>query len=132
MQAQFAHNRALEAIGRMKPDGVVELVDVVSDDAPSMLDVSEDATLDALVFERREEALGDGVVPAVALATDAADEAILVELGDVAARAVGAPAVGVMQDARWRIALSDALRSAESARLVSLFSLSSQPTTRLA
>jgi len=91
----------------MKPDGAIELVDVVSDDAPSMLDVSEDAPLDALVFERREEALGDGVVPAVALATHAADEAILVELGDVAARAVGAPAVGVMQDARWGTALSD-------------------------
>jgi hypothetical protein len=54
-----------------------------------VFDVSQDATLDALVFERREEAVRDGVVPAVALSTHASHKAKAIECGDVVGRAVG-------------------------------------------
>src|SRR5690606_37379111 len=100
MKAQFEGDWAFVTVSRMQANGVVEVVEVVCDDTARMLEVGEDATLDALVLERREEALGGGVVPAVALAAHAAGDPVSVELRDVVARAVGASTVGVMQKAR--------------------------------
>ena len=54
--------------------------------------------VDALGLERREEALGDGVVLAVALAAHARDDAALGERGAVVVARVGAAAVGVVHE----------------------------------
>ena len=52
----------------MESDRVVEVTKIVGEDCARMVDIDEDAPLDALVFERREEALGDGVVRISSLA----------------------------------------------------------------
>ncbi len=56
------------------------------------------ATMSALL-----KALGDGVVPAVALATHAADDAGRIEPRDVVVGAVGAATVRVVDEPGWRV-----------------------------
>jgi len=56
----------------MESLAVVESIDGVADQASGEGELCGWLALEALVLERREEALGDGVVPAVALAAHAA------------------------------------------------------------
>src|SRR5690606_24272867 len=67
-----------------------------------VVEVGEGAPLHALVLEAREEALGHGVVPAIAFATHAADAAPGLQSLDVGVRAVGAATVRVVNESRWR------------------------------
>ena len=58
---------------------VVEDLDVLEDFAASVRPRLERVVSDELLLERREEALGDGVVPAVALAAHALAHAVAPE-----------------------------------------------------
>jgi hypothetical protein len=58
--------------------------------------------VDQLELKRREEALGNGVVPAVAPAAHTADDPVLLQHPLVLAAGVLAPAIRMMQQARQR------------------------------
>src|ERR1035437_8799724 len=88
------------------PSGrVVEVVDVVGDrragDSPrgALRDLGFEFSL-----HRPEEALGDSVVPAIALAAHAADDALGVELLPVVGGCVLAATVGVVQQLTVNVA----------------------------
>src|SRR5882672_7352214 len=81
---------------------VVEAVDVVADrqrGAGAALEVVDSLEL---TLERREEALGDGVVPAVFLPAHAALEASGVQGLSVVAARVRAAAIGVVNETHGR------------------------------
>src|SRR5512137_2872024 len=69
------------AIGRVNASGVVVGLDVVDADAPGVSLVPVAEFVGELCLHGAEEALHDGVVPAAALATHAADDSALLELG---------------------------------------------------
>src|SRR6185295_16840479 len=85
--------------GRVKPLAIVEDLDVL-EDGGAQLDTPRPASLvDELGFDGGEEALDDGIVPAVAFATHADCDALSSELGAVLSACVLAAAVGVVQQA---------------------------------
>ena len=79
-------------------------VEVLADDVLGVGEVDEGMQPAAREFESREQALGDGVVPAIALAARAAEDARGVEPCDVVVGAVGAATVRVVDEAGWRLA----------------------------
>src|SRR5258708_25591360 len=61
--------------------------------------------VDQLDLQRREEALGDGVVPAIAPAAHAADDPVLLQHSLVVAAGVLAPTIRMMEQPwRWAAA----------------------------
>src|SRR5205085_11393470 len=86
----------------MPPFGVVEAVDVQRDVTLDIVRVVPLRMILEFELERREEALSDGVVPAVSLAAHAAPDTVLFEdCAVVGARVVDA-AVAVMDQAVGR------------------------------
>src|ERR1700744_2328461 len=86
----------------MPPGRVVEAVDVLVDRRPADVVVGVVLMVDPLGLQRREEALGDGVVIAVAGATHARDDSPLGERGPVVVAGVGAAAIGVVYESGTR------------------------------
>jgi hypothetical protein len=83
---------------------VVEAIDVLADVVSGSSAAFQVIDFFQLAFERREEALGDGVVPAVSAPAHAAfDASGLQGLAVVAAR-VRAATIGVVDEARARTA----------------------------
>ena len=86
----------------MAPTGVVEGLDVLEDGGPGLASSDVVRAVDELGLERREEALRDGVVPAIALAAHAAVDAVfskqllIVPTGvlDAAVRVMEEPGLG--------------------------------------
>jgi hypothetical protein len=83
----------------MKPAGVVEAVDVLDEVTLDVVHVVPAGVALEFEGERREEALSDGVVPAVALAAHAAGDAVPVEERPVLAARVVHAAVAMMDHA---------------------------------
>ena len=88
--------------------------------------------VDELGLERREVALGDGVVPAVALVAHAGDDAELRERAPVLVARIGLPRSEWWTRPRGGFVRELAIAGAASTSLVSLLSLVAQPTTRRA
>ena len=63
----------------MQPVRIVKAFDVIGDGVFSRPPGRPRLTVDELGFERREEALGDGIIPAVALATHRTDDAMIAQ-----------------------------------------------------
>lgn len=88
----------------MTANRVIEHLDVIKNIRRRRLPRGIDPALDALLFQRPEEALGHGIVVAVTTSTHARDHAVLfqerlpVTAGELAAL------VGVDHDARLRLA----------------------------
>src|SRR5689334_15520099 len=78
---------------------VVEVLDVVGNGVVRLGPRCEDVAVHEFLLQGREEALGDGVVVAVADAAHALPEAVLSEHLAVPTARVLAPAVGVMHEA---------------------------------
>ena len=72
MELGLGFDGARVADGRVEPDGVVEVVDVVTEDSLGLFDGVERRAIDAFKLKGGEEALRYGVVPAVALFAHAA------------------------------------------------------------
>ena len=80
---------------------VVEQLDVIEDIRPAFIVRGVDPTLDALPLEQLEEALGDGVVVAIAATAHAADDAVSREEGLPLMAGELAALIG-MKDQAWR------------------------------
>src|SRR5262249_22459780 len=81
----------------MAPLAIVEDVDVLPDCYSGCRPRLIDLMVDELSFESAEEALGNGVVPAVAFAAHARHHLVHRQCSTVVVAGVGASAVGVMQ-----------------------------------
>src|SRR5712691_5873057 len=88
----------------MAPPTVVEDLDVLEDRGPGVIVTDVVGTMDQLGLERREETLGNSVVPAIALATHAADDAAFAKLVLVVRARVLHAAVRMVEQARLRAA----------------------------
>jgi hypothetical protein len=88
---------------------VVVVLDVVTDCVVRFGAGLEGAAVHQFLLQRREEALGDGVVPTVARGTHAASGAVLLEQRAVLGARVLAAAVGVMNEPRRRTATSQSM-----------------------
>src|SRR5882672_9613323 len=99
---QLELDRAGVVDGRMAALNVVEAVDVVADRQRGTGAALEVIDSFELAFERREEALGDGVVPAVSFPAHAAFEASGVQGFSIVAARVRAATIGVVDKARDR------------------------------
>src|ERR1700731_1274018 len=86
----------------MTSGGVVEALDVVGEGGARDVAAGEVLVVDVFGLERREEALGHGVVVAVAGAAHARDQPAAREGGAVVVAGVRAASVGVMQQAGLR------------------------------
>jgi hypothetical protein len=75
--APFELDRRSVAGGAVAPLGVVEHLDVVEDVSASVVARGIDLAADALALEQLEEALGHGVVVAVAAPAHAADQVVV-------------------------------------------------------
>ena len=91
----------------MQSLAVVEAFDVSDDRDPCSIPRGESLAMNQFVLQRREEALGTGVVVAVAVPTHAGQEAVCCHQSTIVARAVEHPAVRVMDEARWRLPVGD-------------------------
>ena len=87
--------------------GVVEVDDVVGDVALGLGVVGVGLAPEALHLEAEEEALGDGVIPTIALATHAGLELVLGQQGGVGVASVLAATVGVYQESGLGLACGD-------------------------
>src|SRR5258708_7000450 len=87
----------------MAPTAVVEGLDVLEDGGPRLASTNVVSAMDELGLERREEAFGDGVVPAIAFATHAAEDVVVAELALVLHARVLDAAVRVMEEARFGV-----------------------------
>src|SRR5260370_34424176 len=87
---------------RMPPLPIVETLQVIEELGARRRPSGPGRVVDQLDLERGEEALGDGVVPAVAPAAHAADDAVLRQHPLVVAAGVLAPAIRMMQQPRRR------------------------------
>src|SRR3954463_14884781 len=95
-------DRALVADRRVATLEVVEAIDVLGDVLSGSGPALEVINLLDLSFDRGEEALGDGVVPAISLPAHAALDASGPEGSAIVAARVGAAAIGVMDQASRR------------------------------
>jgi hypothetical protein len=113
----------------MAPLDVVEVVDVVADRLHRGFSGRVTLVVDEFCSERRKKTLGDGVVPAVALAAHAPTHALGSQLGAVVVTGVRASAVRVMEKPRWWLPGTKSL-SQDIERQLGVLSLAAQPTTR--
>src|SRR5258706_6031847 len=81
---------------------IVEDLDVLEDRVARLCARDEIGVEDEVVLQRREEALSDGVVPAIALATHALHDAVLFERAAIVGARVLAAAIGVVHEAARR------------------------------
>jgi hypothetical protein len=88
------------AEGRMKSRAIVEALDVVEREAARLGARVEGEVVEPLGFERMEEALGRGVVEAVAGAAHAAHDAVAIEELLVVGAAVRPTAIAVVEEPR--------------------------------
>src|ERR1700733_5669317 len=95
-------NRTEIAIVRMSPPWVVEAVDVLGGGALDVMLVMPGRIELELETERREEALGHGVVPAVALAAHTRCDVVACEQRAVVSTRVVNPPVAVVDHSGWR------------------------------
>ena len=79
--ASFELYRRSVAGGAVAPLGVIEHLDVVEDIDAGIAACGVDLLADALALEQLEEALGHGVVVAVAAPAHAADEVVVTQKG---------------------------------------------------
>lgn len=79
--ASFELDRRSVAGGAVAPLGVVEHFDVVEDVGAGVVAGRVDLSTDSLALEQLEEALGHGVVVAVAAPAHAADQVVVAQEG---------------------------------------------------
>jgi hypothetical protein len=85
---------------RMPPQPVVKRLEILEQVAALRRSRVPRGIVDEFDLERREEGLGDGVVPAIPSAAHAADNSALLEDSLVVTAGVLTPAIGVMHQAR--------------------------------
>src|SRR5512140_3543354 len=113
---------------RVAAEWVVEVVDVVADGIDRGV-AGIALVVDQLRLERGEEALCDGVVPAVAGATHAGDDAVHLKGPAIVLAGVRAAAVGVVHEAAGGLRTERARPRPSRARPRSFVLLTAQPTT---
>src|SRR6195952_3121856 len=86
----------------MQPVNVVERIDVVRNRSGGFRASFEGLMIEHLAFDRREKALSNSVVPAVALTAHARSHRVVRECFAVVETGINAAAVGVMQQLRMR------------------------------
>jgi len=91
----------------MQSPGVVEAIDVVTNRLDGEVMSGPDVTVQQLLLEAFEEALGDSIVPAISLPAHAAESALRFERVAVGVACVLAPSVGVADEIRTFIAEND-------------------------
>src|SRR6476659_1433286 len=84
----------------MQPVNVVERIDIVRNRSGGFCASFEDLMVEHLAFDRREEALSDRIIPAIALTAHARSHRAIRERLAVVEAGVNASAVGVMQQPR--------------------------------
>jgi len=99
MCLQFELDRTDVVEMRVEPLDVVETVDVLADGGLGSELIQVALVVDQLRTERGEEALGDGVVPAITRAAHALHDAACSQGGAVLVAGVGTTAIGVMDEA---------------------------------
>src|SRR3990172_11071377 len=104
---RFVRDRAAVAETRMPALPVVPGLDVGEDRLTGGVAGAPVGLEDQLYLQRGEEALGDGVVPAVAFLAHARDEPVRRQERLVGAAGVLAAAIGVMQQPRTRPAIRE-------------------------
>lgn len=101
----------------MQATAVIKQFDIVEDRDPRLLAGTERAVPGELVLQVGEKALGDRIVPAVALATHACDHAMLIEHGPVGGTGVDHPLVRMVNESQLGPALGN--RHAQKKRVKS-------------
>jgi hypothetical protein len=89
----------------MAANSIVEALDVLEDRSSRLLPRPEGRSVDQLHLQRREEALGYRVVPAVALATHAARHTVNLQKVSIRRRSVLAASVGMVDQRARRAAV---------------------------
>ena len=113
----------------MKPGAVRETLGELEDRTPSRSPGGPRLPVDELGLERREPALGDGIIPALAPPGEALGDAVLIKEPAVVGGGVLAATVRVEDETRlgWRAPL--AISRASQTSSARMWSAIAQPTT---
>src|SRR2546426_11875251 len=114
----------------MPPLAIVEEFEVLEELGARCRPRGPGRVMDQLDFQRREEALGDGVVPAIAPAAHTADDPVLRQHPLVVATGVLTSAIRMMQQTLRRAPTSQRQAEGVESEGIVMRSLSAQPTAK--